>query len=70
MDTEALKRAMEKADSEILDVFTVKPQCGIRILEEEYQHALNAVQKNDKINRKGKTQKEASYGPDTRPIEE
>jgi len=48
MDTEALKRAMEKADSDILDIFTVRPQCGVRVSKEEYQHALNAIHKNDK----------------------
>lgn len=30
MDAKALKRATEKADSEMLDIFIVRPQCGER----------------------------------------
>ena len=46
MDAQNLKRAMEKADSEILDIFTVRPQCGVRVSKEDYQDALHAIQNN------------------------
>ena len=47
MDAEALKRAMDKTGSDInSDIFSIRPQCGIRISERDYQCALHAVQNN------------------------
>ena len=56
MDTEEIKRELNKADSEILDIFRARPQCGIRISEKDYQEALRSILRNkydpDKCNHK------------------
>ena len=48
MDAKELKRALNQADTTILDFFSTPPQCGARISEKDRQHALGLVLKKDK----------------------
>ena len=58
MDAEALKRALNKAGSDILDISNIRPQYNRIILEKDYQDALYSILKNDYT-----LQVEAAYPP-------